>query len=105
MLLILVKINIQHFSNVQIYGGRHQQHHSMLGNSPSPYNDSLIQLLQTTYKTVNPTKSSSLPTTPAMSDYYYNYMKQQQYYSSGHETINSSNCSSSNVNVRNLRND
>jgi hypothetical protein len=80
-----------------MYGRQQQQ-------QQTPYNDSLIQLLQTTYKTVNnnPIKSSSLPTTPAMSDYYYNYIKQQ----SGHETtFSSSNCSSSNIIVKNLRND
>ena len=124
--------------NTQMYGGGTRGQMPMttsaLGSlSTTPYNDSLMQLLQTTYKAVNlsntqlnlppnslyqqqqhqqqnvlnPIKSFSLPTTPAMSDYYsnYNYMKNnsQQYYSSGHETI-SSNCSS-NANVRNLRND
>ena len=98
--------------------------------STSPYNDSLIQLLQTTYRAANnnnspviqsPTnnfnlyqqqqliqnKSSSLPGTPAMNDYYYNcnYTKYnpQFGYGSGQETISSS-CSS-NANARNLRND
>ncbi len=98
-------IRVSNFDQQQSTPNKYSTFSNMYGiqqQQQTPYNDSLIQLLQTTYKTVNnPIKSSSLPTTPAMSDYYYNYIKQQQ---SGHETL-SSNCSSSNIMVKNLRND